>query len=296
MATLKNAVYKIITLPVINSLLRRLWHLLKSLIPINWLIKFPIVGCHELTIQEAKFTMCSDGRDSIATTLFWDESAFEAQTLAIYQKLLPFIDTILDVGANTGLYGLLALSVDSTKHVYAFEPVPNVFAHLKNNFAVNNFINGYALPNAVSNSTGQITLHVPQHLNLASGASAVRQFNRSEDIVVDVISLDQFVEEAQIAQVDFIKIDVELLEAQVIEGAANLIQRDHPIIICEILDDEIGTQITQLLAEQSYHFYHIGIQNLERQAKITTRIEVTATSIERNYLLIPAEKTDWLGL
>jgi len=47
------------------------------------------------------------------------------------------------------------------------------------------------------------------------------------------------VHEQDIQSFDFIKIDVEGYEAKVIEGAKNLLQSQSPIVVCEVLKDQV---------------------------------------------------------
>lgn len=293
---LKNIIYQIITVPMINKVLLNILRLGKPLLSLDKLIDFPVMGILDLSIGDIQFKMFSDGRDKIASGLFWGEGVvgFEANTVATFQKLLPHIHTMLDIGANTGIFSLIALGSNNQTQVHAFEPIPEVFKYLKRNFDVNGFVNGHAYQQAVGNQQGTITLHIPQHLTLATGSSAVRWEPDWSAISVDVIRLDDFVTQHHIERIDFIKIDVEKFEPQVIEGAQELIKRDRPIIICEILDDDVGVQIDNYFSNWDYCYYHIGIDAVTPQDSLISNIQYTATHIERNYVLIPSEKNEWL--
>jgi len=145
---------------------------------------------------------------------------------------------VLDIGANTGSFCLLA-AFHPLLRVYAFEPVAEVYGLLCANIAVNWLADRVSsFPVALSDYIGRGTMTVPYNLK-QSGLSflddrAPSMPCRTE--VVQVTTLDLFCAKHAITHVDAIKIDVEGHESEVLKGGIDLIARDHPLIMAEATD------------------------------------------------------------
>jgi len=137
--------------------------------------------------------------------------------------------TVMDVGANLGLYSLLiSRAIGPSGKVYAFEPVPEIFARLKEHIALNNATNVIPVPIALSDEKGKAKMSV------RGGESSLFRHLSNEFVEVQVERLDDFVEREKIERVDAIKLDVEGAELKVIRGADKTIRRDKPILMVEI--------------------------------------------------------------
>jgi len=137
--------------------------------------------------------------------------------------------TVFDIGANVGYYTLLiAQKVGSTGKVYAFEPIPETFARLQENIALNGFTNIVAVPAAVTDRDCTVRMSVED------SASSIFRASSANSIEVPTISLDSFVGQHRIERVDAIKMDVEGAELLVLRGADQVIRRYKPIIMTEI--------------------------------------------------------------
>lgn len=143
-------------------------------------------------------------------------------------------EIIFDIGANIGQTSFNMISTQKVKKlnptIYSFEPYPKTFNKLKTNIALNKNKNIKAYNLGLGTEKG--TLHMMQHSPTNSGG-----FRMTEDpangISVPVISLDEFVSENHLSKVDFIKIDVEGFEVQVIQGAIKTIETFRPILVFE---------------------------------------------------------------
>ena len=72
---------------------------------------------------------------------------------------------------------------------------------------------------------------------------------------VKVTTADDFVAATGITSVDLVKIDTETTEDDVIAGMLQTIERDHPAIICEVLEEKTAGEIERLLAPHEYGYY-----------------------------------------
>ena len=142
---------------------------------------------------------------------------------------------VFDIGANEGMWTKAILDLFPLTFVHAFEPQPLCSSGLKNYFRDHVNVNVHA--NAVSNETSTLSLFFDF---AGSGlASLTRRnldhvgINLSNSIEVSTITLDNFIEQRQIGQIDIIKIDVEGHEMNVFEGMKKILSGPTPPIIIQ---------------------------------------------------------------
>lgn len=129
----------------------------------------------------------------------------------------------IDVGAHVGLWSRVL--AESFGCIHAFEPV----SALRECFVKNvTYPNVFIHPEAISDATGVLWMRRTAD---NSGNSHVSIDGPEDAERVNAITLDQFMD--NLARVDFIKVDTEGYEFQVIEGARRLIERDHPMFMIE---------------------------------------------------------------
>lgn len=140
-------------------------------------------------------------------------------------------DIVFDIGANGGLYTLLASKiVGSTGHVYAFEPGERELALLKNNLEKNKVSNVTVINQAVSDRKSTANFVVSQDGAMNSLAKNTHMYqNVINTTTVETTSLDIFINEFNIPKVDLIKIDVEGAEHLVLAGMKNLLSASEGI-------------------------------------------------------------------
>lgn len=155
---------------------------------------------------------------------------------------------VFDVGANTGLYSLLASkAVGASGAVYAFEPLPRNVDFLKQNLAVNKVQNVLVYEKAVANSEGIIRFN--QGADHATG-----YISEDGTLEVETVSLDRLVHDEQLPPPDYLKIDVEGAESRVLIGATNILCQNRPEIFLAIHGSEQLEKCRELLVNANYHF------------------------------------------
>ncbi|VIO69835.1 hypothetical protein CI41S_20820 [Bradyrhizobium ivorense] len=165
---------------------------------------------------------------------------FEVLTLRRYAQLVKPGDIALDVGANVGAHTLpLAQLVGPAGNVVAFEPTLFAFGKQRTNIALNPELapristhqmmlmasDGDDLPGAAYSSwplENAADLHAGHHGRLMTTKGGVGR------------SLDGILEDLKIGKVDFIKLDVDGNEVDVLAGASATIEDSRPLIVLEL--------------------------------------------------------------
>lgn len=161
---------------------------------------------------------------------------------------------VFDVGAHVGFFTLmLSRAVGQHGHVFAFEPIPTTYATLRRNLELNSVENVSALNIGLSNEEREVIFREPR--GTPSMASYVWH-SESTDVIehrVFAMCVD-YHKELTARSIDFIKIDVEGAEGDVLMGMRQLITRDRPVIFTECSD--IGRSAAwELLTSLRYQCY-----------------------------------------
>jgi FkbM family methyltransferase len=202
---------------------------------------------------------------------------FESVELDFVVKSLSPGDVLLDVGANGGLYSVLASKqVGPLGHIYAFEPGIRELSLFRRNIKINSCENITIVSKAVSNQSGttQFAISHDGAMNsLKQTDHPMQKFKEWQ--TVEMTTLDTFIEDAGIDKVDFIKIDVEGAENLAFEGAKKLLSSDNKMTIlfeaCDANSESFGYSARDLLTSiKSMGFY---IYYLDRKGQLIEVLE-----------------------
>jgi FkbM family methyltransferase len=148
------------------------------------------------------------------------------------EALLGQSGVFIDVGANTGVYSLKA-----AKHfgdgglVLAIEPFPEVFAVLDQNVRLNGFNNVRVRSFCIAAETAERTLWLNR--GRPSFFSLTKRVGAAPGLAVQAVSLDRLVARENLPRLDYLKIDAEGAEREIVTGGAQSIERFRPIIQAE---------------------------------------------------------------
>ncbi len=210
--------------------------------------------------------------------------------MKLWSELSKVSNTILDVGANTGLYSLTSKALNKNSKVIVFEPVERNFEKLIRNIQLNR-MDIVAEKVALSSKSGTSYLYdYDQDLVYAATLEPhAEESAYSKKYLVNVTTIDQYVSENKISKIDLIKIDVETHEPDVLVGYSEYFAIHKPIILIEVLFDKVGEKIQSFIEQHSqvkytYFFVHedLGLQQSDRINR--------KTDTYFNYLLIPQDK------
>jgi FkbM family methyltransferase len=222
--------------------------------------------------------------------LFWNGfgNGYEGTSLQIWRRLAPHAHVILDVGANTGIYALVARCVNPGATVIAVEPVERVFHRLQRNIELNGG-NVSVEKVAASDTTGQAVIYdrPDDHELTASLDPLMDEYcgGGGVEYTVPTKRLDDLLSGAGLRSIDLIKIDVELFEPQVLLGMGAFLSCCKPVLLIEILNEAVAREVDDITRDLGYNIFRVVEQ---RGLVRVDRVEATELK-ERNYLFAQEE-------
>jgi len=167
-------------------------------------------------------------------------------------------DTIIDVGAHIGLFAVRAAQLTGSKgKVYAFEPAPKTNALLRKTIHINGMEKIIEPRNeAVAEKDGITYFNVSDtEGDNSNSLIEYRKDKHLNKVEVEIVSLDKFVFLRDLSKIDFIKIDAEGYEYNVLLGAKEVFQRLRPVGILAL--HPLGIQSNGNSLEEIYDFLDI---------------------------------------
>jgi FkbM family methyltransferase len=179
---------------------------------------------------------------------------FSESESELFRQICRPGDVVIDIGANIGAHTLpMSAFVGNTGQVYAFEPQPVIFQTLCANMALNSITNVHCHCLALADKKGDVFIPDIDYSTPGNyGGVSVGQFPQGH--VIQKIPLDDFLF-GKIDKLNFIKIDVEGMEEQVIEGAKKLITQHQPFLYVENDRIEKSRNLIELLWSLNYKLY-----------------------------------------
>jgi FkbM family methyltransferase len=216
---------------------------------------------------------------------------YERGVEVVLGTLLENCRTFIDVGANVGFYSCLASSINQSAKVFAFEPNPDVRNRLHKNILLNGSHDRVSvLPFGLGLQYGELELFVPPISG--SGAGSLRNLHPEEGestrFLVAIRQLSEIFPDLD--SVDILKMDIEGAELAAITGGFELIQKNKPVIIVELLRkwmkpfDSHPQDVLDLLIPLGYNCFAIAENGLNQI------VEVDESTAETNFLFFPNER------
>ncbi len=196
------------------------------------------------------FTIFAENRlDQISPYIFLEqETWFESETNFVRAFARPGMK-IVDVGANCGFYTLLcARQIGNDGHVWAFEPGAVSARLLKESLRINALGNVTLYEAAAGSERGSIWLSQgdSSELNTVSTAKADGALEVRQE------SLDALYSQGELKGADFLKLDAEGFEEQVLIGASTFLACESPVVMIEVSESMRGVQILTELGYERY--------------------------------------------
>lgn len=158
--------------------------------------------------------------------------AYEPHLVSAVKKLIKQGDTVLDVGANVGCHALLFSKLAGPQgRVIAFEPTTRAFQKLRRNRELNLEV---CTKNLVLEKMAIGDRSVKsQPVQFRSSWRLFGPIDQIEHELLDISTIDEYLEKHELTRVDFIKIDVDGYEYKVIKGALRTLQVHKPVLVME---------------------------------------------------------------
>jgi FkbM family methyltransferase len=185
----------------------------------------------------------------------------------IYDELnLKNLNICFDIGSNVGLFTKY-LKLNDCNKIFCFEPNKTAFNSLQKNLKNENEVELFNL--AVSYNKDALRLYIDDSNSLISSAHDIK--NNYYD--VETITLKDIFERNKIQKVDFVKIDIEGMEFDLIEN----------------LEDSIFQKIDKFLIEYHDFYFTDGSQKLE---KLKNKLNLMGYEIVNKHKFIYATKSN----
>jgi FkbM family methyltransferase len=169
----------------------------------------------------------------------------------LFEQFVRSSMTVLDIGANIGAHTVhFAKTVGPTGRVIAFEPQRLIYQMLCGNIALNGIRNTITYNAALGREAG--TILVPQLDPMKEqnfGGLSLGAWAQGES--VPLLTLDSL----QLNPCNFVKLDVEGMERQVLEGAVDTLSRHQPVLYVENDRSEKSAALIQWLMDFGYRLY-----------------------------------------
>jgi FkbM family methyltransferase len=218
--------------------------------------------------------------DDIVSCTLYNYGVFEPAVTDILAALIKPGDTVFDVGANFGLYTLLAArQCGSEGKVYAFEPDPRNIARLRTNVQANDWTWINIVPKGLYHHAGtqEFFLANKNGKNLGT-SSLIGNATGQKGLEIELTTVDEFTAAQGIKRINVLKMDIEGAELGALRGATTSLQKQiidrillefHP----SILGAEKSVEIFDLLSSCGYRGWYLRESGAQRYADIAEAID-----------------------
>ena len=171
----------------------------------------------------------------------------------MFGDILQPRDVVVEVGANIGAHTVrLAQLVGKEGKVIAFEPQRLCFQLLNGNVAINSLTNVYTYQKCVGACEGYVTVPElsPDEIHNWGGVSLEKK-SKDTGERVECITLDSL----NLTKCKLLKLDVEGMELQVLQGAVNILNKCQLLIYTEVDRMDKKAELMTFLCERGYKIY-----------------------------------------
>lgn len=183
-----------------------------------------------------------------ALSAFW-LGTYEYEKQLLFYRIIRKGAVVYDIGAHTGFHTLLASSLAGPAgKVFAFEPSPRNVRYLRKHLEINHCDNVTVIEAAVAEEDGSAFLEEDQEYTVGLTGRLSAKAGRK----VKKVSLDNLVLEGVIPPPEYMKIDVEGAELQVLFGAKKILSDSPPVIFLSTHGVDIHNQCCAFLTSLNY--------------------------------------------
>lgn len=231
----------------------------------QFLYRSSINNCHDLEIKardNCRFLL-PNLKEVISLDLFLD-GIYEPEIHHFLLQRVPKGAVMLDIGANIGALSIPLIKKRADIKCFCVEASPYVFGYLQKNVQLNQLDSQITCINKAMAADGNQEMPFyssPEHFGKGSLSPVFAQ----EGIMVKTTTVDQLMQQYNLATIDFMKVDIEGFEYLAFSGGQNLLQGNKaPDIVFEFVDwAEKNAGLSpgasqELLLSYGYSLYNIG--------------------------------------
>lgn len=230
---------------------------------------------------------CVSNHDIFITTSLQRYGEYNEQEVKVYQQFIKPGQVVVEIGANNGVFTVIFSKLVGPKgRVYAYEPMMSTFQLLAANVALNGCFNVLTYPYALGEKKQSLNLigidpTVPLNRGGVELETANHGYIPGQQYTLDSLAMPRC---------DFIKIDVEGMELEVLKGATNKIKQFRPIIFFESDRKDKAAPLHQWMQAQNYRLMMIKTP-LSSEDNYNHNPDPTFFNVmNSNVLAIPIEK------
>lgn len=186
--------------------------------------------------------------------------SYEPDMVKVFKNNIKPGFRVLDIGANIGHHSLVFSKLaGNAGKVIAFEPIPRIYNQFLESVQLNEMTNIEIKNYALSNNVGKVNLYLDEE-NYGHSSIIKDKENMTKHIEIQTERLDNL----NVGKIDFVKIDVEGYEWNVIEGGMKTFTENKPVIVMEYSpefyqasDASHSTKILEWLVRNNYKILDI---------------------------------------
>jgi FkbM family methyltransferase len=184
----------------------------------------------------------------------------------VFYEIIKNCNVFFDIGANIGYYSVLAAKENQAIRVFAFEPAIGPLHYLQKNIRLNNLDNVRIESIALSDREGSLTFYeqgnrkypyLKYNLSGENNAGTKTDSSKYSSREVPSMTLDKYVEENNIQQIDLMKLDTEGTEYSILKHAAKTLSTFKPTVICETLFNSNEEELEEIFLSHHYRMYKL---------------------------------------
>lgn len=191
--------------------------------------------------------------DYVIQTIKQKNNFYEIETLSKWFPYFKDAEYIFDVGANLGNHSVFFAKKCKNSHIFSFEPFPDNYELLTKNIDENELANVTPCNKAVGKHVGYVKVNEFDESNY--GGTSFKESDGSEDSL-QMTSIDNAILDLSLSKLDFVKIDTEGFELEVIQGMSYVIENYHPIVWVECSETSIK-DVYRILKKAGYGLFDI---------------------------------------
>ncbi len=210
-----------------------------------------------LTLVDGVRIVVPNSLDLITPYVLREQQDFFEDELRFVRRLLQPGHRFIDVGANFGAYTLpMAQRVGTSGHVWSFEPTSSTARCLAQSIQANAFGHVTLEQKAVSSAAGSAQLSLQRFPELNAIVHGHAPAGESE--TVSLVTLDECMQRYGWNDIEFIKIDAEGEEGNIVKGGRHFFSSLEPLVQYELRNAErMNLELIREFARRGYDSYRL---------------------------------------